>query len=178
MSIADKKDLDKYVKKLELQVREASEQNQELLGRLESQKDNLAETSRNNGKFVAQIIEFQESISILSAENDKIKEENTELAAQVTQLGDILREKRYDSGKLTWSNRKGVGPSMDLSVNDISMDEPQGNINYLLSVRLSIKIALVKSLSLIRLSMFYRIHRSNEPKINTRRRKNRRHGRS
>ena len=127
MSIADKKDLDKYVKKLELQVREASEQNQELLGRLESQKDNLAETSRNNGKFVAQIIEFQESISILSAENDKIKEENTELAAQVTQLGDILREKRYDSGKLTWSNRKGVGPSMDLSVNDISMDEPQGN---------------------------------------------------
>ena len=129
MSIADKKDLDKYVKKLELQVREASEQNQELLGRLESQKDNLAETSRNNGKFVAQIIEFQESISILSAENDKIKEENTELAAQVTQLGDILREKRYDSGKLTWSNRKGVGPSMDLSVNDISMDEPQGNIN-------------------------------------------------
>ena len=138
MSIADKKDLDKYVKKLELQVREASEQNQELLGRLESQKDNLAETSRNNGKFVAQIIEFQESISILSAENDKIKEENTELAAQVTQLGDILREKRYDSGKLTWSNRKGVGPSMDLSVNDISMDEPQGNINYLLSVRLSI----------------------------------------
>ena len=129
MSIADKKDLDKYVKKLELQVREASEQNQELLGRLESQKDNLAETSRNNGKFVAQIIEFQESISILSAENDKIKEENTELAAQVTQLGDILREKRYDSGKLTWSNRKGVGPSMDLSVNDISMDEPQGNCN-------------------------------------------------
>ena len=127
MSIADKKDLDKYVKKLELQVREASEQNQELLGRLESQKDNLAETSRNNGKFVAQIIEFQESISILSAENDKIKEENTELAAQVTQLGDILREKRYDSGKMTWSNRKGVGPSMDLSVNDISMDEPQGN---------------------------------------------------
>ena len=129
MSIADKKDLDKYVKKLELQVREASEQNQELLGRLESQKDNLAETSRNNGKFVAQIIEFQESISILSAENDKIKEENTELAAQVTQLGDILREKRYDSVKLTGSNRKGVGPSMDLSVNDISMDEPQGNIN-------------------------------------------------
>ena len=98
-----------------------------MLGRLESQKDNLAETSRNNGKFVAQIIEFQESISILSAENDKIKEENTELAAQVTQLGDILREKRYDAGKLTWSNRKGVGPSMDLSVNDISMDEPQGN---------------------------------------------------
>ena len=138
MSIADKKDLDKYVKKLELQVREASEQNQELLGRLESQKDNLAETSRNNGKFVAQIIEFQESISILSAENDKIKEENTELAAQVTQLGDILREKRYDSGKLTWSNRKGVGPSMDLSVNDISMDEPQGNINLLVSVRPSI----------------------------------------
>ena len=127
MSIADKKDLDKYVKKLELQVREASEHNQELLGRLESQKDNLAETSRNNGKFVAQIIEFQESISILSAENDKIKEENTELAAQVTQLGDILREKRYDSGKLNGSHRKGVGPSMDLSVNDISMDEPQGN---------------------------------------------------
>ena len=137
MSIADKKDLDKYVKKLELQVREASEQNQELLGRLESQKDNLAETSRNNGKFVAQIIEFQESISILSAENDKIKEENTELAAQVTQLGDILREKRYDSGKLTWSNRKGVGPSMDLSVNDISMDEPQGNYNDYFQAELS-----------------------------------------
>ena len=86
MSMADNKDLDRYVKKLEFQVREISEQNQELNARLEAQKDNLAESSRNNGKFVAQIIEFQESISTLSSENDKIKEENTELAAQVTQL--------------------------------------------------------------------------------------------
>ena len=130
MSMADKKDLDKYVKKLEFQVREVSEQNQELNARLEAQKDNLAESSRNNGKFVAQIIEFQESISTLSSENDKIKEENTELAAQVTQLGDILREKRYESGKKIRANGKDINPSLDVSVNDISMDEPQGNINY------------------------------------------------
>ena len=130
MSMADKKDLDKYVKKLEFQVRDVSEQNQELLARLEAQKDNLGESSRNNGKFVAQIIEFQESISALSAENDKVKEENTELAAQVTQLGDILREKRYESGKQLKSNRKDIGPSLDISVNDISMDEPQGKNNH------------------------------------------------
>ena len=109
---------------------EISEQNQELNARLEAQKDNLAESSRNNGKFVAQIIEFQESISTLSSENDKIKEENTELAAQVTQLGDILREKRYESGKKVRAKGKDIGPSLDISVNDISMDEPQGNINF------------------------------------------------
>ena len=130
MSMADNKDLDRYVKKLEFQVREISEQNQELNARLEAQKDNLAESSRNNGKFVAQIIEFQESISTLSSENDKIKEENTELAAQVTQLGDILREKRYESGKKIRAKGKDMGPSLDISVNDISMDEPQGNISY------------------------------------------------
>merc|ERR1712223_1665176 len=90
MSIADKKDLDKYVKTLELQIRETEEQNQELLSRLEAQKDSLTETSRNNRKFVAQNIEFQESVSTLSAENVKIKEENAELASL---LGEYLKEK-------------------------------------------------------------------------------------
>ena len=125
--MADNKDLDKYVKKQELQNREMSEQYQELVSRFEAQRDNLAESSRCNGKLVAQIIEFQESITTLSSENDKIKEENAELAAQVTQLGDILREKRYESGKHSEPNKKWKPPSLDISVNDISMDEPQGN---------------------------------------------------
>ena len=125
--MADKKDLDKYVKKLELEVREMAEQNKELVARFGAQKDNLAEKSRCNGKLVAQVIEFQESITALSNENDKIKEENAELAAQVTQLGDILREKRDESGKNSGSNKTWKPPSLDISINDISMDEPQGN---------------------------------------------------
>ena len=42
--MADKKDLDKYVKKLELEVREMAEQNKELVARFDAQKDNLAGT--------------------------------------------------------------------------------------------------------------------------------------
>merc|ERR1712156_1219959 len=82
------------------------------------------ETSRNNRKFVAQNIEFQESVSTLSAENVKIKEENAELA---TLLGEYLKEKHNESSKLIGTNRKGISQSSNTSVNDISMDEPQGS---------------------------------------------------
>ena len=92
--MAGKKDSDKYVKKLELEVNEISEHNRELQARFEAQKDKLAECSKLNVKLVTQVVECQESITCLSGENAKVKEENEELAAQVTQLGDILRENR------------------------------------------------------------------------------------
>jgi len=131
MSMADKKDSDKYVKKLELEIRETSEHNRELKARFEAQKDKLAESSKLNVKLVTQVVEYQESITSLSGENTKVKEENEELAAQVTQLGDILRENRYNSSTKQSMDRKYTAASIDnVSINDISMDDPQGACNY------------------------------------------------
>ena len=129
--MADKKDSDKYVKKLELELRQTSEHNRELKARFEAQKDKMAESSKLNVKLVTQVVEYQESITSLSGENTKVKEENQELAAQVTQLGDILRENRNNFSTKQSMDRKYTAPSFDnISINDISMDDPQGACNY------------------------------------------------
>ena len=125
MSIVDKKDSDKYVKKMENQVREISEQKQQTEARLEVQKHKMNEKSQQNAKLANQIIELKESVTHLAEENTKIKEENAALASQVMDLGDILRERSRNS-KNGLSDGSGItAMHQDLS-NDISMDEPHG----------------------------------------------------
>ena len=127
MSIADKKDSDKYAKKMDLQLKEISEQNRKLEARFEAQKDKLAECSKTNVKLVTQLVEYQESNTYLSAENSKIREENADLASQVAQLGDILRERSSEHSTKDKFGRNCTAPSLDdYSINDISMDDPQG----------------------------------------------------
>ena len=121
----DKKDSDKYVKKMENQVREISEQKQQTEARLEVQKHKMNEKSQQNAKLANQIIELKESVTHLAEENTKIKEENAALASQVMDLGDILRERSRNS-KNGLSDGSGItAMHQDLS-NDISMDEPHG----------------------------------------------------
>ena len=129
--MAGKKDSDKYIKKIEAQLAATSERNRELEARFEAQKDKLAESSKHNVKLTSKVVEYQESITCLSGENIKIQEENAELAAQVTQLGDILRERRQNCSATGGLKGKGNAPSLDqdISINDISMDDPQGTYN-------------------------------------------------
>ena len=131
MSIVDKKDSEKYVKKMENQVREISEQKQQTEARLEVQKHKMTEKSQQNAKLANQIIELKESVTHLAEENTKIKEENAVLASQVMDLGDILRERSRNS-KNGLSDGSGItAMNQDLS-NDISMDEPHGTYKKLL----------------------------------------------
>ena len=131
MSMADKKGSDKYVKQMEGQLRETWEKNRELDARFEAQKDKLAESSKHNVKLTSKVVEYQESMTCLSEENSKIKEENAELAAQVTQLGDILRERRENRSTGADFKLSGNTPSLneDISITDISMDDPPGTYN-------------------------------------------------
>ena len=129
MSIVDKKDSDKYVKKMENQVREISEQKQQTEARLEVQKHKMTEKSQQNAKLANQIIELKESVTHLAEENTKIKEENAALASQVMDLGDILRERSRNSKNGLCDGSGITAMNQDLS-NDISMDEPQGTNKY------------------------------------------------
>ena len=130
MSIADKKDSDKYAKRLEGQLKETVEQNRELEARFGAQKYKLAEVSKHNAKLTAKFVEFQESVLYLEGQNTKLRESNSELTAQVTQLQDILREKCLNCFKKI-VNRKNESfspsPVEDVSITDISVDDPQGN---------------------------------------------------
>ena len=134
MSIVDKKDSEKYVKKMENQVREISEQKQQTEARLEVQKHKMTEKSQQNAKLANQIIELKESVTHLAEENTKIKEENAVLASQVMDLGDILRERNRNSNNGLSDGSGITAMNQDLS-NDISMDEPQGtNKNFQLMI--------------------------------------------
>ena len=129
--MADQKSSEKYIKKMEDQLRETLENNRRLEARFEAQGAKLAENSKDNIKLTSKVVEYQGTITSLSGENDRIKEENTELAAQVAQLGDILRENRHKDG----AQGKSISHPLeeDISVTDISIDDPQGNDKSLMS---------------------------------------------
>ena len=138
MSIADRKDSDKYAKRLEGQLKETAEQNRELEARFDAQKDKLAEVSKHNAKLSAKFVEFQDTILSLEEQNTKLRESNSELTLQTTQLQGFLRERCPNCFKKI-VNRKNEGfspsPVEDVSITDISVDDPQGKKLLVFDVR-------------------------------------------
>ena len=129
MSMADVKNSDKYVKKMEQQVQQITERNRELEARFAAQKDKFAERSKDNVALTAKVVEFQESVTSLDGDKVKQNEIIADLNAQVTELQGFLREKCDNCSKKNARGKYGRNsPSRtdEISITDISVDDPQG----------------------------------------------------